>query len=86
MKDDYDKSIKLLCATCGSGDFFDEDKLTGEITCKKCNRIYHGGYDEIVSLNQQVIDSELDLIDEEILKDLQNDLNDILRKTIIKIK
>lgn len=27
MKDDYNKSIKLLCATCGSGDFFNEDKL-----------------------------------------------------------
>jgi len=51
MKDDYSKSIKLQCATCGAEDFFETDEQTGVITCAKCNRIYNGGYDELVDLN-----------------------------------
>lgn len=53
MKQNYDKHIKLTCATCGSGDFFEKNEKTGVITCKKCNRVYHGGYDELVELNQK---------------------------------
>lgn len=26
MKQNYNKQIKLLCATCGSGDFFDKNE------------------------------------------------------------
>ena len=51
MKDDYSKSIKHQCATCGAEDFFETDEQTGVITCAKCNRIYNGGYDELVDLN-----------------------------------
>lgn len=36
MKQNYNKLIKLLCATCGSGDFFEKNEETGVITCKKC--------------------------------------------------
>lgn len=43
MKDNYDKTIKLQCATCGAEDFFETDEQTGIITCTKCNRIYNGG-------------------------------------------
>ena len=48
MKDDYHKYIALRCATCGScSDFeFNDDKTY--IKCTKCNREYHGGYDELV--------------------------------------
>ena len=48
MKTNYVKSIKLICATCGSGDFLAKDEESGKITCTKCNRVYHGGYDELV--------------------------------------
>lgn len=37
MKQNYNKQIKLLCDTCGSGDFFEKNEETGVITCKKCN-------------------------------------------------
>lgn len=53
MKQNYNKHIKLTCATCGSGDFFEKNEKTGVITCKKCNRVYHGGYDELVELNKK---------------------------------
>lgn len=53
MKQNYNKHIKLICATCGSSDFFDKNEKTGVNTCKKCNRVYNGGYDEIVKLNEK---------------------------------
>lgn len=56
MKDDYSKEIHLQCATCGGEDYFETDKDTGVITCKKCNRKYYGGYDELVNLNQKRIE------------------------------
>lgn len=86
MKDNYDKNIKLLCATCGSSDFFEKNEITGGITCKKCNRIYHGGYDEILSLNQHIIGAEIDFLTEEIQQDLEKDLKNILGKAGFKIK
>ena len=50
------------------------------ITCIKCNRVYNGGYDELVELNQKRIDNELGLIEEEIQKDLSKDIQNIFRK------
>lgn len=86
MKDDYSKSIKLQCATCGSEDFFETDEQTGVITCTKCKRIYNGGYDELVDLNQRRIDDELELTKEEIEKDLCKDIQNMFKKHGIKIK
>lgn len=86
MKKDYSKHIKLLCVTCGSGDFFDKNEETGVITCNKCNRIYYGGYDEIVELNQQAISSEVENMKQEVEQDLVKDLNNIFKKAGFKLK
>ena len=80
MKDNYNKTIRLQCAICGSEDFFETNMQTGVITCIKCNRVYNGGYDELVELNQKRIDNELGLIEEEIQKDLSKDIQNIFRK------
>lgn len=86
MKDNYDKTIELQCATCGAEDFFETNEQTGEITCTKCNRIYNGGYDELVDLNQRRIDDELELTKEEIEKDLNKDIQNMFKKHGFKIK
>lgn len=80
MKDNYNKTIRLQCAICGSEDFFETNMQTGVITCIKCNHVYNGGYDELVELNQKRIDNELGLIEEEIQKDLSKDIQNIFRK------
>lgn len=86
MKDDYSISIKLQCATCGAEDFFETDEQTGVITCAKCNRIYNGGYDKLVDLNQKRIDDELELTKEEIEKDLSKEIQNMFKKHGFKIK
>lgn len=86
MKNNYSKSIRLQCATCGAEDFFETDELTGVITCTKCNRMYNGGYDELVELNQRHIDDELELAKEEIEKDLNKEIQNMFKKHGFKIK
>lgn len=79
MKDSYDKSIKLVCITCGDSNFdYNEDKTW--IKCNRCDRHYDGGYDELVELNQENIDNELENTKSEIKADLQEDLNKIFKK------
>ena len=86
MKQNYNRSIKLICVTCGSESFFVTDEKTGVITCKKCNRVYHGGKDELIGLNKSLINKELDAVKNEVKKDMVNDLNAILKKSGFKIK
>ncbi len=79
MKKEYDKSITLICTTCGDSNFeYNEDKSW--IKCKRCEREYNGGYEELVELNQERIDNQIDSIKDEVKKDLQKDLNNMLKK------
>lgn len=86
MKQNYNKHIKLICATCGSSDFFDKNEKTGVITCKKCNRVYNGGYDEIVKLNEKNISSEVESMKKEVEQDIIKDLNNMFKKDGFKLK
>lgn len=86
MKNNYSKSIMLQCVTCGAEDFFETDEQTGVITCIKCNRIYNGGYDELVELNKKRIDDEVELTKEEIQKDLNKEILNIFKTHGFKIK
>ena len=79
MKSSYDKSIQLRCITCGDTDFeFNEDKSW--VKCNRCGKEYLGGYDELVELNKETINQELDKTKEEIGKDLQKEMNEMLKK------
>lgn len=79
MKDNYNKSIKLRCITCGDTDFdFNDDKSW--IKCNRCGKEYNGGYDELVELNQENINQELEKTKEEIGKDLQKEMTDMFKK------
>lgn len=86
MKNNYNRSIKLLCITCGSDIFFSIDDVTGVVTCKKCNRIYYGGKEELIELNQNIITKEMEDLQSEFKNDLVKELNDTLKKSGFKIK
>lgn len=86
MKKDYSKTIKLQCTTCGAEDFFEINEQSGVITCTKCNRVYNGGYDEIVELNEKRIDDELELTKEEITKDFNKEIEKMFKKHGLNIK
>lgn len=79
MKDSYEVSVKLQCHTCGATYAFVTDEKTGYIHCNKCNRTYYGGYDELVSLNRKRIDDEQALLEEELVKDLNKEINKIFK-------
>lgn len=79
MKESYDKKIELRCITCGDTNFeFNEDKTW--VKCNRCEREYLGGYDELVELNQENIDTELKDTQKEIKKDLEKDIQDMFKK------
>lgn len=47
---------KLRCATCGDTESFEFNDDKSYIKCVKCNREYFGGYDELLSYNQETIE------------------------------
>lgn len=79
MKKNYSKSIRLQCPTCGSDYSFETNEKNGVITCKKCNRVYYGGEDELIELNQRRIDDEMQQSIEEVQNDVTNELNKIFK-------
>lgn len=79
MKDDYNKSIKLRCITCGDDSSFEPNEDKTYIKCMRCGREYFGGYDELVELNQEQIDSEIKNIQEEITKDLEKEIKKMFK-------
>ncbi len=51
----YNKSVSLLCATCGCADFsYDTEADTGPITCTSCGRIFTK--DELIRENSESIE------------------------------
>ena len=91
MKKDYSKNIKLRCVVCGSDSDFESNENKSYIKCKKCNREYLGGYDELVELNQTHIQNEIDEMKNEVSQDAEKYLRDSLKKALkgnkyIKIK
>jgi hypothetical protein len=78
MKDSYNKSVKLLCITCGDSDLEIKDDKSW-IKCNICNREYLGGYDELLELNKENIDSEIEKTADEVLKDFEKDFNKLFK-------
>lgn len=70
IKHEYVKTISLRCMTCGASYAFEVDDLTGYVICHKCNRVYYGGEEELIDLNQALIEDEKELIVEEVKNDI----------------
>jgi DNA-directed RNA polymerase subunit RPC12/RpoP len=79
MKEDYNRSIKLRCITCGDDSSFESNEDKTYIKCIRCGREYLGGYDEVVELNQELIDQELEDVKREVVADLKRDFNKSLK-------
>jgi hypothetical protein len=79
MKSSYNKSINLKCITCGDTDFTcNEDKSF--IKCNRCNKEYSGGYDELVELNQETINTEFEELKSEVENDARKEIEEMLKK------
>lgn len=77
LKDNYYRTVSLRCMTCGATYAFKTDEKTGYITCLKCNRVYRGGKDELVALNEALIEEEQNMLIEEVKEDIEKEINDI---------
>lgn len=86
----YSRSITLNCPTCGGTDFkYDTEDSGGPVECAGCNRILTR--EELMSENQRNIDAHVEQMGDEMLKDVQKEFSDMLRKAVgnskyIKIK
>ena len=81
----------MRCVVCGSESDFECNEDKSYIKCRKCNREYVGGYDELVELNQAHIQDEIDDLKDEVKQDAEKYLRDSLKKAFkgnkyIKIK
>ena len=85
LKDDYSRSVALRCMTCGATYAFETDEKTGYITCRKCNRVYRGGEEELVHLNKTLIADEQEQLVEEVTKDIEKELQKMFKNIKIKL-
>ena len=85
LKDDYSCSIALRCMTCGANYAFETDEKTGYITCRKCNRVYRGGKEELIQLNEALIADEQQLLVEEVTKDVEKEFSKMFKNITIKL-
>lgn len=85
LKDNYSKQIALRCMTCGATYAFETNERIGYITCRKCNRVYRGGEEELISLNEALIEDEQQQLIEEVQKDVEKELKKMFKNIKIKL-
>lgn len=77
----YNRSVSLLCPTCGCTQFsYDEgvDEAIQVMTCASCEREFNR--DELIRENSENIDEHLSEIKKEVTKDLTAELRMSLKK------
>ena len=79
MDKDYKRNIKLRCAVCGDDTSFEFNEDKSYVKCTRCGREYFGGYNELVELNQEQINSEIQNIQEEVAKDLEDEIRKMFK-------
>lgn len=77
----YNRSISLLCPTCGCSNFSYEegsDETIQVMTCASCEREFNK--DELIQENSENIDEHLSEIKEVVVKDVADELRKSLKK------
>lgn len=77
----YNRSVSLICPTCGCSDFSYEegtDETIQIMTCASCEREFNK--DELIQENRENIEEHLS----EMKEDVVNDVADKLRKSLKK--
>lgn len=77
--------MALRCMTCGASYAFEIDEKTGYVTCRKCNRVYRGGKEELVELNEVLLEDEKQLLAEEVRQDVEKEFKKVFKNITIKI-
>ena len=79
MKNDYDRSIEMICPVCGGKTFhYDNEIENGNVTCIQCKKEFTR--DELREANQENISVNLDEIKKEVMDDITADLRKMLKK------
>jgi hypothetical protein len=71
--------------TCGATYAFETDEKTGHVICHKCNRVYRGGEEELVRMNEALIADEQELLMEEVSKDVKKEIQKMFKNIKIKL-
>ena len=71
--------------TCGASFAFETDEKTRYVTCRKCNRVYRGGKEELIELNKVLIEDEKNLLVEEVRQDVEKAFKKLFKNITIKI-
>ncbi len=77
----YNRSVSLLCPTCGCSDFSYEegsDETIQIMTCVSCEREFNK--DELIQENSENIEEHLSEMKEEVVKDVADELRKSLKK------
>ncbi len=77
----YNRSISLLCPTCGCSQFsYDEgvNETIQVMTCASCGREFNR--DELIRENSENIDEHLSEIKKEVTKDFTDEIRKSLKK------
>lgn len=77
----YNRSVSLLCPTCGCSEFSYEegsDETIEIMTCASCEREFNK--DELIQENSENIEEHLSEMKEEVVKDVADELRKSLKK------
>lgn len=79
MKDSYNENVQLRCITCGDTQFEYNDDQSW-IKCNRCGRVYDGGKDELIELNQETFNVALEDSKDEIVEDFKKDVTQMFKE------
>ena len=75
----YRRSISMHCSTCGGTEFeYDKNVEDGPIRCVGCDRVFTKN--ELIRENGERIETEVDEVKQEVLRDAKKEISDTLRE------
>ena len=75
------KSVAMICETCGNADFTTEGE---QHTCTDCGRTY--STDELTEANQELVSNAVDEVKRDVKKQLEKELKRSLQKAFRRSK